>query len=526
YKNVKKDILIDKNESLGLVLFYETESTKDICIPDILKVIFVQRTENLCFIEKNEEVKLFSIGSMQLLTRTLKFPPNIVNVLSSPDGTCVIAFTNDGFLNSKAYIYFLPFSEESQKGVEELKFCHLSYIIDKQIHLCYIDLNKSCFKSFLTKISVNRIELQFQRVTKLSLGFAKPKPLESLNNYSEITGKETNFQSDFEVGDCITIENENKLVTEIISNNCLKIEVSNQPMIDDGTNKAPQLSIFLERELALDYKKNFEDYINNMLERVKISTRKPADLLNQFKTYDKPYQDLFDDSVIRQQYASKIQLGEWIIQLCCLIPIQITIAKENKLVPLYNGLDVPENYNIKYDKDKEDCTDLISRKISFGWYEGIFKYLGDRKVKVISSMGEQSCGKSYLINHLAGTNFDGSAMRCTEGAWMSLTIKKEVVYVTLDFEGIGSSERHQQEDLLLTLLNASLSNMILFKNQFVINRHMSSTFQSFQNGANRLKNDYKIFKARLCMIIKDVPKHARKEIKKEFEQKFQKIVAK
>ncbi|CAG8833657.1 23431_t:CDS:2, partial [Racocetra persica] len=138
--------------------------------------------------------------------------------------------------------------------------------------------------------------------------------------------------------------------------------------------------------------------------------------------------------------------------LCCLIPIQIAIARENKLIPLYNGLDAPEKYNIEYDKDDDNYTETIS------------------------------------------------------------PITKEVIYVALDFEGIGSLERTPQEDLLLTLLNASLSNMILFKNQFVINRQITSAFQGFQNGANQLKNDSKIFKARLCIIIKDVPKHARKEI--------------
>ena len=37
-------------------------------------------------------------------------------------------------------------------------------------------------------------------------------------------------------------------------------------------------------------------------------------------------------------------------------------------------------------------------------------YFGDKKVKIISSMGEQSCGKSFMLNHLIGTTFDASAM--------------------------------------------------------------------------------------------------------------------
>jgi hypothetical protein len=56
-------------------------------------------------------------------------------------------------------------------------------------------------------------------------------------------------------------------------------------------------------------------------------------------------------------------------------------------------------------------------------------------VKVVSSMGEQSVGKSYALNHFVDTSFAGSAMRCTEGAWLSVTPTDEQLIVALDFEG-------------------------------------------------------------------------------------------
>src|SRR5438128_2059161 len=43
---------------------------------------------------------------------------------------------------------------------------------------------------------------------------------------------------------------------------------------------------------------------------------------------------------------------------------------------------------------------------------GIKQFLnifGNKTVKVVSSMGEQSCGKTCLLNHFIGTSFDGSA---------------------------------------------------------------------------------------------------------------------
>lgn len=51
-------------------------------------------------------------------------------------------------------------------------------------------------------------------------------------------------------------------------------------------------------------------------------------------------------------------------------------------------------------------------------------------------MGEQSVGKSFALNHLVDTSFAGSAMRTTEGVWMSATPTEEALIVALDFEGV------------------------------------------------------------------------------------------
>jgi hypothetical protein len=60
-------------------------------------------------------------------------------------------------------------------------------------------------------------------------------------------------------------------------------------------------------------------------------------------------------------------------------------------------------------------------------------------VKVVSSMGEQSVGKSFALNHLVDTSFAGSAMRTTEGVWMSVTPTDAALIVALDFEGSFNS---------------------------------------------------------------------------------------
>ncbi|PKY60332.1 hypothetical protein RhiirA4_483920, partial [Rhizophagus irregularis] len=81
-------------------------------------------------------------------------------------------------------------------------------------------------------------------------------------------------------------------------------------------------------------------------------------------------------------------------------------------------------------------------------------------------------------------------------------------------------------EMFLTLFNTVVSNLILFKNQFTINRDVSTMFQKFQDSANLFEPDPEIFQARLCIIIKDVPQVDKNDIKGEFEQKLSQLVKK
>jgi hypothetical protein len=56
---------------------------------------------------------------------------------------------------------------------------------------------------------------------------------------------------------------------------------------------------------------------------------------------------------------------------------------------------------------------------------------------IFRHLGEQSVGKSFALNHLCDTSFAGSAMRTTEGIWMSVTPTEDVIIVALDFEGVS-----------------------------------------------------------------------------------------
>ncbi|GBC16228.2 hypothetical protein GLOIN_2v1865248 [Rhizophagus irregularis DAOM 181602=DAOM 197198] len=452
----------------------------------------------------------------------------------------------EGFSQNAKKVIVLPFTKSS---IENIQF---SVIDKRQIHL--ITLNKQeLFQSVMVKITHAKTQYRFERQSQhISLGQVKIENNRSLT----ILGKDTMFNRDLRVGDYLIIGDEKRQVSEIIYDNVLKIvkpsfdhfnvgqwssfEIeqrnTNNGLIDayamvftkyatttpigriDNPLKATFAADVSENSEVASYETKIQKYVAKMFEKVKKETKKPSGHLKHFKAG----YTIFENLILNEE-STEYQFGEWIIQLFCLIPIQIAIARDNEFVPLQDGVFSPEIDQPTFDEGY-GLIGSVSKAISFGWYEAIFEHYADLEVKVISSMGEQSCGKSYLLNHCVGSTFDGSAMRCTEGVWMSVVKTNDILYVALDFEGLASIERTPQEETFMQLLNAALSNLVLFKSQFAVSRDISSMFQRFQDGTNYFGDDPDIFQARFCIIIKDVAKTDREDIVAEFQSKFSKIV--
>jgi GTPase Era involved in 16S rRNA processing len=69
-------------------------------------------------------------------------------------------------------------------------------------------------------------------------------------------------------------------------------------------------------------------------------------------------------------------------------------------------------------------------------------------IKVVSIVGRQSSGKSYVMNRLFGTRFNVASTRCTDGIWMSVVEMydqedKANIFIVLDCEGLFSARRNE-----------------------------------------------------------------------------------
>ncbi|KAH9984573.1 hypothetical protein BJV77DRAFT_1062131 [Russula vinacea] len=208
--------------------------------------------------------------------------------------------------------------------------------------------------------------------------------------------------------------------------------------------------------------------------------------------------------------VSRFRAGEWLADLLCLIPIHIAITYENRFVPLKDGVVSPRLEKSLLGAEVNKIVDSLS----LGWYESIFQsYWASKPVKVVSSMGEQSVGKSFTLNHLVDTSFAGSAMRTTEGVWMSVSPTDDALIVALDFEGVHSLERSAQEDTLLVLFNTAISNLV----RKIVSLYITNLFQSFQSSSSVLDptSNPSLFRSTLLVIIKDVIDLDKAEVTRE-----------
>ena len=212
-----------------------------------------------------------------------------------------------------------------------------------------------------------------------------------------------------------------------------------------------------------------------------------------------------------------LTMAHFLQKLIGFTPMQIARCQANEFLVLKDGVAL----------STETAQDVFEMKdnIDLGLFEAIFNWWPGN-VKVISSMGKQTTGKSYMLNHVMGTSFNISGARCTDGCWMTLNVQEDCLYVVLDFEGLGSFERTDQDDMLLSLFNSALSTMTLFKTEHRIDRDTDQLFSKFNLGSDQLKGTGGIFNGSFVIVIKDVAEADLQDIGKEFLEKINNILLK
>jgi len=115
----------------------------------------------------------------------------------------------------------------------------------------------------------------------------------------------------------------------------------------------------------------FASYFSELVQGFARTTRKPTgDELRGIKVSATDFESLLGQTVLNLKWdVSKYRVGEWLVDLLCLIPIHIAVCRENRFVPLANGVISAELERTLLGADVNQIVDHLS----FGWYESIFQ---------------------------------------------------------------------------------------------------------------------------------------------------------
>ena len=115
----------------------------------------------------------------------------------------------------------------------------------------------------------------------------------------------------------------------------------------------------------------FSSYFSELVQGFVRATRKPTgDELRGVAVSATDFESLLDKTVFNPNLdLSRYRVGEWLVDLLCLIPIHIAVCRENRFVPLTNGVISAELERTLLGADVNQIVDHLS----FGWYESIFQ---------------------------------------------------------------------------------------------------------------------------------------------------------
>ncbi|QRV98718.1 E3 ubiquitin-protein ligase TRIP12 [Ceratobasidium sp. AG-Ba] len=458
------------------------------------KICFIPGTEEVCLVESSGRARIFSLVSQAFRPASLQIHSPVIDAISAPDGSCLlVTAARQGSRDRLLAFHWASFGK-NQNGI------HVTDIDPSDTPRVATRLEGRGRNHLLSlsaaarRVSSMAIQVK-QKVTEFAF--------KSNQDDARVAAAETFNNS---LIDCHYEVWTRFPVVPAVSR-CTLSPIDRQP------RKLVFQSLIPLEEL--------EQYFARMILSFERTTRKPVDgtlaAISVFSSNNG------ETSLLNS--ISEFRFGSFIVELLCLIPLHLAITRDNRFIPLKDGVWDPSYERTLLGADVPAIIDALS----LGWYESLFQsYMATKLVRVVSSMGEQSVGKSYCLNHFADTSFAGSAMRTTEGVWLSCTPTESYLLVSLDFEGVHSIERSAQEDALLVLFNTAVSNMVLFRNNFALSRDIAGLFTSFQSSAMVLDPNANkgLFNSTLAIIIKDVINSDAKDIVKEFSLKFRQIVEK
>lgn len=139
-----------------------------------------------------------------------------------------------------------------------------------------------------------------------------------------------------------------------------------------SANRRPKSLLFVSSQQPSLYQNHFK----NLIADFERTTRKPTENeLSSIQVSGLRYKSFMK----RRVDVSSFKTGEWLVDILCLIPIHIAVTRDNRFIPLKDGV-----WSSHLERSLLGATvDQIVDSLSFGWYESIFQSYMATKVRLI-----------------------------------------------------------------------------------------------------------------------------------------------
>ena len=272
--------------------------------------------------------------------------PSLPNaILSTPDGSCFLALHTQDALPSITAYHWQTFGSTQGITLDIPEFFLHGAILTSMVNrgctfLVGLDINTGHVQSIAIDITNKAAEYVFKK----KRGRNTPNPEKRLTLHNCLLDCHTEVWNRFPV-----------------------LPAVRRRTVTSSSERQRKSFTFITEDPTRPYGSYFSDLIHNF-ER---TTGKPTgEELRHIAVSATRFESFRDDMVLHSEWdVSRYRVGEWLVDVLCLIPIHIAVCRENRFTPLADGVLSPDFERSLLGAEVNTIVD----KLSFGWYESIFQ---------------------------------------------------------------------------------------------------------------------------------------------------------
>jgi hypothetical protein len=276
---------------------------------------------------------------------------------SSPDGACLVLSFRDGEQLSYRAYHWATFGSSAGIDLGALDLPNTPAILTslvnrRNMHLVGIDIDAHVCRSVVLDVTKKTTEFMFKET--------------GVKNFSKSKTVATSHNS---LIDCFA---------DVWTQFPVVAAVQRRTIVSSKERRTRKIIFVTDRDHD-----RFAPHFSELIYAFEQRTRKPTgDSLKNIQVLALPSSAFFSEKSLHDQWdLSKFRAGEWLVDLLCMIPIQIAVTRENRFLPLKDGVVSAALERSLLGAEVGQIVDALS----LGWYESVFQSYMTSKVGLIST---------------------------------------------------------------------------------------------------------------------------------------------